>query len=450
VQLSRRLSVRLRLRHTNSRTGVQNAWEFNGVARLAPDLDAFARQNNFLASATVTVAQSPRWQHRLTGYEYNHRGLNRDTVSDRGCDPANFNFMDCFFSAPFSVNRAGVEYQGDYSPRPWLHTTFGYDFEDENGFFDAQFLTLDLSGNELIGNSHTPGLRRNHALYAEQTILWRRLSLRGGARYVHNENFGNKIVPQIVATVLAARGGQVLSATRLRASFADGIQEPSFQESFGITGTFPTNPNPGLRPEQNRSFEAGFEQLLFAGRASLSAGYFHNLFRDQIAFSTDPRTFVGRFVNVNEAQAHGAEVELHTRLRSGLTLNTAYTYTSTQILKAPTAFDPLLQPGAPLLRRPRHSGTLLLVYSGLRWGGDLGGTFIGRRADSDFLGLVPPVTYAAGYARVDLGGWYAVNRRVTIYAQLGNALNNHYEEVVGYPALKANWRAGMRFRVGGD
>ncbi len=450
VRLAQKASLRLRMRHANSRTGVQGAWDFNGVPRLAPDVDGFARQNNFLGSAVLTVTTSPAWQHRFTGYEYNHRGLNQDTVPDRGCDPASFNFLDCFFSAPFKINRAGFEYQGDYSPRAWLRTTFGYDFEDENGFFDSRFLTLDDSGNQTIGTSHTHGLRRNHGLYVNQTLVWRRLSLVGGARYVHNESFGDTAVPQIAATVLVARGGDVLSGTRLRALFAEGIQEPSFYASFGITGTFPTNPNPDLKPEKNRSFEAGFEQMLFGGKASVNADYFHNLFRDQIAFTSDPVTFIGKYVNINESLAHGAELELHGHLRSSLMLNAGYIYTSTQILRAPAAFDPLLQRGAPLLRRPKHLGTVLLTYSGRRWGGDVGGSFVGRRPDSDFLGLMPPVTYAAGYARVDLGGWFALSHRMTAYVQIGNALDRRYEEVVGYPALKANVRAGMRFRVGGD
>ena len=55
---------------------------------------------------------------------------------------------------------------------------------------------------------------------------------------------------------------------------------------------------------------------------------------------------------------------------------------------------------------------------------------VGRRPDSDFLfGYIPPIYYAAGYARVDLGGWYSFTHHVTAYANLDNAFNNHYNEV---------------------
>jgi vitamin B12 transporter len=151
--------------------------------------------------------------------------------------------------------------------------------------------------------------------------------------------------------------------------------------------------------------------------------------------------------------AHGAEVTLAGKLTSHTRLEGSYSYASTQILQAPYAFDPLIAAGKPLLRRPKHSGSLLVTYLGSRWGANLGGSFVGRRTDSDFLGLEIDgqfITHAAGYARVDVGGWYAITSRVTAYANVENALNDHYNEVAGYPALTANFRAGMRFRIGGE
>jgi outer membrane receptor protein involved in Fe transport len=39
---------------------------------------------------------------------------------------------------------------------------------------------------------------------------------------------------------------------------------------------------------------------------------------------------------------------------------------------------------------------------------------------------------------------------VTAYVNVGNIFDKQYQEVVGYPALGTNFRAGMRFRIGGE
>jgi outer membrane receptor protein involved in Fe transport len=151
--------------------------------------------------------------------------------------------------------------------------------------------------------------------------------------------------------------------------------------------------------------------------------------------------------------AQGAEFAFDGRVTRRIGLRTSYNYSSTRIEEAPLctpqAFcDPLFFAGRPLLRRPKHFGSVLLDYLGTRWGSSLGASLVGRRPDSDFLGL--GIDHAAGYVRLDLGGWYAVTSRVTAYVNVENALSRHYNEVVGYPALTANVRAGLRFRLGGE
>ena len=435
LPLNERVLFRLRVRHSNSRTGVPGEWDFNGQRLLPPDIDQLARANNFLASAELLISGPSRWLHKLTGYEYNTRRLNQDTIDDRGCDFDQFIFTDCPFRSTAHLNRAGFAYQGDYKPRAWVQTTVGYEFEDENGSLATDFFPP------------AAGLRLNHAAYVQQRMTWKRLAAIAGVRYVHNQTFGDKAVPRVALTLLALKGGSVLSGTRLRFSYATGIKEARFEEVFangpGII------PNPDLKAEENRAFEAGFEQGFVGGKYNLSGTYFNNLFRNQIDFAiVDPETFTGQYQNIDKSMAHGAEVQLTGRLSSRLSFTGAYLYTSSQILLQPSAFDELHQPGQPLLRRPKHSGSLLVTYLGSRWGANLGGSFVGRRTDSDFLGF--GITHAAGYARADLGGWYAINSRITAYANVENALNNHHNEVVGYPALTANFRAGMRFRIGGE
>ena len=429
ASLSDAVALRVRVRHSNAFTGVQGEWNFNGAPLMPPDSDQWQRQNNLLGSVDLTVNGPSRWQHRFTGYEYSHQRTNVDTLNDPG------RLFDTPFHSIADINRAGFEYQGDYLERSWARTTVGYEFEDENGFV----------GDLNFGVTH--GLRLNHAVYGQQLLTAGRLSLVAGARFVHNQTFGNNGVPRVALSLQALKGGEVFSGTRLRFSYATGIKEARLDEAFASGPTI--IPNPNLKAEENRAFEAGFEQSFLRGKYALTAMYYNNLFRNQIDFAIlDVNTFTGRYENIDKSIAHGAELELHGRPFSRLSIDGGYNYTATQILEQPFAFDNLHQPGQPLLRRPKHSGSLLLSYLSRRWGTNLGGSFVGRRPDSDFLGL--NIDHAAGYARVDVGGWYAVTPRITAYVNVENVLNRQYQEVVGYPALGANFRAGMRFRIGGE
>src|SRR5262249_562878 len=193
VRLSPAVLFRMRTRYSNRRTGVPGEWDFNGDRFLGPDLDQRARSSNFLASAELLISGPSRWQHRLSGYEYNTRRLNEDDVVDPGRDP-NTDFQ---FTNTAHINRAGFMYQGDYTPRSWTQTTIGYEFEDEN----ARISGID------------PGLRLNHAVYLQQRVTWKRLTAIAGARYAHNETFGDAALPRVALSMLALKGGGLFSGT---------------------------------------------------------------------------------------------------------------------------------------------------------------------------------------------------------------------------------------------
>jgi vitamin B12 transporter len=435
VALTNEIALRTRFRHSNSFTGLPGEWNFNGQALEPPDPSEHKQLNNFLGSTELTITQPSGWQHRFSGFEYNYRYQDINLTGDSARSD------DFKTHASDHINRAGFEYEGDYAEQSWGHTTFGYRFEDENGVIGD----LDFPPS-------THGLRLNDDVYGEQQIIWKRFSAVAGARFIHNGAFGNTGVPRVAATLLALRGGQLFSGTRLRFSYAQGFKEPRLEETFA--GPPFSVPNTALKPERARAFEAGFQQSLLRGRYSFTATYFNNLFFNRIDYATNPVTFIGQYVNVDRSFVQGAEIEFQAQLRSRLSLNTGYTYTSTEILAAPECTpanfcDPaILGVGRPLLRRPKHSASLLLNYLGTHWGSSLRGSFVGRRADSDFLNF--GIDHAPGYVRADLGGWYVLNSRMTAYVDIENALDRHYNEVVGYPALTANFRAGMRFRIGGE
>jgi len=450
VELTARVLLRLRGRHSNSRTGVPGEWDFNNDREFSPDLFQFARANNLLGSAELTISSPRRWQHRVTGYDYNTRRLNQDNSSTEGCFTPPY---ICPYVSTAHLNRAGFTYQGDYAPRSWAQTTVGYEFEDETGH-------LYVNAPVFPPATYTAALRLNHSLYVQQRVTWKRLTAVAGVRYVREDASGaswdvpgpsapsanapgiNKAVPRVALSLLALKGGNAFSGTRLRFSFAQGIKEARFEEEYA--GPPYSTPNTSLRPEQNRAFEAGIDQGLFGNKFTVSGLYFNNLFHDLIGYViVDPDNFIGQYQNVDRAMAQGAEARFSGRISSHLDLTASYAYISSQNL---TGNDM----GKALLRRPKHSGTLLATYLGKRWGANLSGSFVGRRRDDDFLSLDPGFKHAAGYALVNVGGWYAITSRLTAYANAENIANQHYNEVVGYPALTGNFRAGLRIRIAGD
>src|SRR6202795_2642494 len=240
VSVSDRISLRLRARHDNSVSGAPGAWNFNGTSVfnlfgttyvLSPDLGGRAKQNNTLVSLDLALKTGSNWTHHLTGFEFNLKASN----SDSGISPENtpFGTLNTPFEALVNMNRAGFDYQGDYVERSWAHTTIGYQFEHENGSVN------DPIPAEFASGGH--GLRLNQAVYGQQELTLGRLTVVGGGRFVHNTTFGNIGVPRVALGFQALRGGHIFSGTRLNFSYATGIKEPRFEETFVTSKSHPPN-----------------------------------------------------------------------------------------------------------------------------------------------------------------------------------------------------------------
>src|SRR6202167_2338445 len=111
VAITDRSSLRLRLRHSNSQTGLPGEWNFNGDPLLAPDPSESSHLNTLLRSLELTLAAPSGWQHSLTAFDY----LYRYTLVNLNSNPASYDsFRDTYET---NVNRVGFHYQGDYVER---------------------------------------------------------------------------------------------------------------------------------------------------------------------------------------------------------------------------------------------------------------------------------------------------------------------------------------------
>jgi vitamin B12 transporter len=275
----------------------------------------------------------------------------------------------------------------------------------------------------------------------DRLVLGDKVFVTAGGRVEHNASFGTRAVPR-AAVAWRVRGGQ--EATTLRASAGAGIKEPSFFHSFGVS--FFALGNPDLRPERSRTFDAGIEQRLGAGRVRAEATAFHHDYRDQIAYHVvDFTTFQGTFVNLGRTRARGVELSVEAAPSSSLWLSAAYTFLDGTILVSTDEFDPVVAVGRPLLRRPKHQASFGGRFTRGRVGLGANLVAVGRRADSDFAGL--GLLMNDGYTRVDARARVRIAYGLEAFIVGENLLDRRYQEILGYPALGRTLRGGVRFHT---
>jgi vitamin B12 transporter len=393
----------------------------------------------------------------------------------------------------YLTNTNFVYAQTDYRVNEKLTALFGFRYTNETG----------STYNPFTGLSSTD--RNNFSYMMEiQGGLWNRLFYTLGCGIEDNAVFGVAGTPRAsLAYYLVRPGGSgVFSGTRLSFNFAKGIKEPSiYYENNSLyrllqdTSVVPDGPqliaqyhiHPFLA-EQSRSYDGGLEQQLFDGKARLSVIYFHNEFTNQAEFVSSQylvqlgvpeevaqaQGIFGAAVNTLDYRAQGAEVGFHYQVSRKLSLRGGWTDTDAVVQQSfsSSALQPAINPlfpgiqigaysplvGARPFRIAPNTGFAGVDWTYRRLFVSAMGTFVSRRDDSTFLIdtdfgntlLLPNRNLDSSYQKVDLYSSYQVKKYLSIYTSLDNVLNQHYQEVYGYPALPFTIRAGIRLTFGGE
>jgi len=260
-----------------------------------------------------------------------------------------------------------------------------------------------------------------------------------------------KVNPRVATSFLLrdARSDDSLGVTRLHGSFGTGIRAPN---GFDLAFT----DNPRLKPEKNISFDAGIEQRFFADRAIFDVTYFYNRYKDQIVVLGGSLTNLSTFTsdNLANSRAQGLETSLHLRPLRSLDVAASYTWLDTAILALDGSTQVLspLEVGQPFLRRPRSSAgyNVTWVYRRLTLNANAfvrGATLDVEPNDGTFacqLGL-PCLFRNPGYVLANAGFSYELPRGLEFHARLNNFANQKYEDSFGFPSLRLNFMAGVRY-----
>jgi len=212
------------------------------------------------------------------------------------------------------------------------------------------------------------------------------------------------------------------TGTILRTSAGNGAKRPTaFQLSF----------NPALDNERSVGADAGIEQTILDGRATLTVTGFYNRFNGLIDFTGDIVT--GTYRNIDAAQTAGFEAMATAELLPGvLTASGGYTWLRARDLAT----------GLALPRRAEHSGSAALTFTGIdKLSTTLSATLVGSRFDDDRATI-----RLAPYARLDFHVAYQATPSLRIFGRVENILNSRYQEIVGYNTAGRAAYAGLRWQ----
>ena len=280
-----------------------------------------------------------------------------------------------------------------------------------------------------------------------------RLSYTGGVRVDHNSVFGD------FTSYRAGAAYELPGATRFHVAFGTAFREPTFEET-SATQPFDVG-NPDLEPERSRSWEAGAEQDIVRGRASVGATYFNQRFRDMIQYNGLVAEGEANYYNLAAATSDGVEVTVRVSPVAALTLAASYTYTKTRVTNAgidSSSTSNFVQ-GQRLLRRPANLASATASYAFRRpeTSLHLEVATIGDRDDRDFsdeVTFVPKAVTLPSYTVVSIAGDLGIVRRggnaspdVVLTARIDNLLDRKYQQVFGFASPRRAFLVGARIGV---
>ncbi len=340
--------------------------------------------------------------------------------------PAGF-FPASYGSTDYRGVRSGVEWQNDIGLDRFGMLILGARTETETGFARYGDVPRNKAKQTVFLDDR---MRTNSGFALWQLPVGERLSLSAGGRVDDVDNAGTFTTWRTTAAYDLRETG-----TRLRSSVGTGAKAPTLYQKFN---TGDPNGTADLQPEHSVGVDAGFDQTLMGGRLTLSGTAFYTRYRDLITFRYLPG-FAFEYYNVARAEISGVEGSASFAIVPGQWRASAtYTYMLAENLST----------GQELLQRPKHKGSIGLIYSGIA-NLELEGRvlFVSSRQDfrsQDFVTSEISRVRLAPYARLDVWARYRLDDTWSAFARAENLTNARYQEVYNYGTAGRSFYAGLK------
>lgn len=392
-KISDEARLNLALRWTDAVTGLDD-----GAYEDDPNYTAWWR--NLAAKLSLEQAVTSWWQHHLS-FAYNDvRRKDRDekdsidTTEDK--------------QSWFKGDNKKMEWQHNFSPVDWDMLTCGFEYEEERGSsYNRSRAVITKFDRETVNN---------RGWYLQNRFkLGDSLFLTPGLRIDDHELFGAESTYKVSLAYIIAR-----TQTRLKANWGTGFKAPSLYQLYSIYG------NTGLKPDESRSFDGGFEQHFFNDKLLFDATYFENDFKEMIEW--DAVTY--KYKNVDNAETAGWELGCSLKPLKSLTLGVNYTHTQTRDKDI----------NKKLTRRPENQVSVDLSWLFVEKGClSLTSSYVGHRwDDSANTRKMEP------YTQVDLFTSYDLTDNLQIFGRIENLFDRTFQQIYGYAMPGRSFYAGSK------
>lgn len=346
-------------------------------------------------AATASLSHNKEWGSGAINiiYNYGHHHINDGHAED---EPApDFRFISDDSSLGLSL----------YHTLRWSSTTLtaGIDFRHYGGRALNRYITDNST--DLIADRELYNLASYLTIHYQPS---QRITLDAGLRFDYNTPQKREWIPRAGVTLHTSNNSQ------LKAIVSKGFRFPTIREMY----MFPSQ-NPDLKAERLLNYELSFNQSFNAIRYGVNIFYIDGKNMIQTTM-VDGRP---KNINTGRIENFGLEAELSLKPFQRVEITANYSYLNMRYR---------------ILASPEHKLFASVAYSSPRWSVTTSVQYIGGLTTQ----INPP--REEHYTLWNISTEFQLSRRIHLFAQAENLLNQKYEINAGYPMPGTTINAGIK------
>ena len=272
-------------------------------------------------------------------------------------------------------------------------------------------------------------------VYAALNLTKGNFSVEGGGRWNLHSEYGSNFAFNFNPSLLIA------DRLKVFANLSTGYKVPGLYQLFSLYG------NQQLQPENALTWEGGLQAFSGNRQHYLRVLYFNRSVKDAIAFLSIPAFPYALYVNQDQQDDRGVEVEAVLRWADKLTIRAHYQFITGEITTVQNGKDTSY---FNLLRRPESSFNLVAGFQASKaFYLSAHAAHIGQRKDIYF----DPLTFQSGdvtldpYLLLNISAEYLLSPQFRLFTDIRNLLDKDYMEIYGYSAAGRNAAIGIRVKM---